>query len=301
MSDDNLIEDSVINKLVSEIRLDDPSPEFVRTAVDRVKSRLNSRFAPGHSQVPPNLRCRSSVAPARWRSPMLRLGIAAAVVASFTVWQWMPTRQIGAGVVFGQVLDAVREATSMTYTLIEHPLEGGEDIVQFEVHGTRWLRLVSAGKGTRVIDLQDSRLLHFDHPRQPAKHATLTTFVGQAAQALQSVVGPLAELNDLLPIDGEPIGNKTIDGQAVTGFRVRRASLVDDLNDQSVWEVWADSETAQVVRVDIHHERDEGGSVTLLDFNFDVAFDDATFDFQPPPGYTIAYESIEELDSNDGK
>ena len=106
---------------------------------------------------------------------------------------------------------------------------------------------------------------------------------------------------DLILIDGEPIGNKAIDGQAVTGFRVRRASLVDDLNDQSVWEVWADSETAQVVRVDINHERDEGGSVTLVDFNFDVAFDDAAFDFQPPPGYTIAYESIEELDSNDGK
>ena len=231
---------------------------------------------------------------------MLRLGIAAAVVGSATLWQWMPTRKIGAGVVFGQVLDAVRQATSMTYTAIEHPPEGGEDIVKVEVHRSRWLRLVSAGKGTRIIDLQDSMLLHFDHPRQPAKHADLYTLVGPAALALQNACVTLTDFNDLLPGDGEPLGNKMIDGQAVTGFRIRRPSLVDDRADRSVWEIWADSETAQPVRVDVHHERDSV-SVTLLDFEFGIDFEDSLFDLQTPPGYTVVYETIEEIESGDGQ
>ena len=149
--------------------------------------------------------------------------------------------------------------------------------------------------------MQDSKLLHFDHPQCTGKDATLTTFVGQAAQALQSAVGPLTELNDVLPGDGEPLGDKMIDGQEVTGFRIRRASLVDDLDDHSVWEIWADSETAQVVRVDIHHERDQGGRVTLVDFNFDADLDDSLFDLQPPSGYTVGYETVEEIESADGQ
>jgi hypothetical protein len=212
----------------------------------------------------------------------------------------MPTREISAGVAFGQVLQVVRQATTMTYTLIEDGPGEGKDIVQVQVRGLRWLRLDSAGKGTRIFDLQDSKLLHFDHPEGPAKRAVLFTLVGQAAQALQSASVTLTDLNDVPPGDGQPLGNKMIDGQAVTGFRIRRPSLVDDLEDHSVWEIWADSESAQLVRVDIHHERDQA-RVTLVGFNFDVDFEDSLFDLQPPPGYTVVYEKIEEIESADGQ
>ncbi len=300
MNSEDLMRDRIITRLITGIRKEDPSPEEVRTAVDRLKRRLGSRLAPSHLQARPSPRSRGSAGLARWRRPMLRLGIAATVIGSFTLWHWMPTRQNGASVAFGQVLDAVRQATSMTYTAIEHPIEGGGESIQFQVHGSRWLRVVTPSKGIRIIDLQESKLLQFDHPQCPGKDATLTTFVGQAAQELQGAVGPLTELNDLLPGDGEPLGNKMIDGQAVTGFRVRRATLVDGHGDHSVWDIWADSETAQVVRVDIHHEIGEGeGGVTLVDFNFDVDFDDSLFDLQPPPGYTIVYETIEEIDPAD--
>lgn len=300
MNNEDLILDRIITRLITEVREEDPSREDVRTAVDRLKHRLGSRLAPGHSQALPSLRSRGSAGPARWRRPMLRLGVAAAVVGTITLWQWMPTAELGAGVAFGQVLDAVRQATSMTYTAIEHPREGGGENIRFQVQGSRWLRVESPSKGIRIIDLQDSKLLQFDHPQGPGRDATLTTFVGQAAEALQGVVGPLTELNDVLPDDGRPLGNKMIDGQAVTGYRIRRASLVDDLEDHSVWDIWADSETAQVVRVDIHHERDSV-RVTLVDFNFDIDFEDSMFNLQPPPGYTVVYETLEDIESGDGQ
>ena len=178
MNSEDLMQDPIITGLITEVRKEDPSREEARTAVDRLKRRLGSRLAPSDSRAQPSPGSRGS---------MLRLGIAAAVVGTVTLSLWTPTRQIGAGVVFGQVLDVVRQATSMTYTLIEDLPGGGEDIVQVDVHRSRWLRLVSAGKGTRILDLQDAKLLRFDHPRQPAKHADLYTLVGPAAQALRSV------------------------------------------------------------------------------------------------------------------
>lgn len=291
MNSDELMQDKIITQLITDIRKGDPAPEEVRSAVRQLKRRLG--LAPDHS--PPSPRSGDSAGPTLWRRPWLRLGIAAAVIGSFTFWHSTPTGQVGAA--FGQVLDVIRQATSMTYTVIEYLPDGREDMIQVEVHGSRWLRLVSAGKGTRVIDLQDSILLQFDHPRQPAKHAALFTFVGHAARALRNACVTLTDLNNVLPDDGEPLGNKTIDGQTVVGFRLRRPSLVDDLKDHSVWEIWADSDTAQVVRVDIHHERDQGGRVTLVDFKFDVQ--DSLFDLQPPPGYTVVYETVEEIDPVD--
>ena len=52
--------------------------------------------------------------------------------------------------------------------------------------------------------------------------------------------------------------------------------------------------------MDIHHERDQV-RITLVDFNFEVDFDNALFELQPPPGYTVAYETIEEIESGDGQ
>jgi len=302
MNSENLTQDPIITRLVTEIQTEGPSPEDVRTAVDRLKRRLGSRLAPGHSQAPPSLRSQGSVATNRWRRPMLRLGIAAAVVGSVIVWQSIPTRQISSGVVFGQVLDAVRQSTSMSYTVIESPPPlGGGDIIQFQVKGSRWLRTVSPGTGVRIADMQDSQMLRFDHPQCLEKHATLYTFVGAAAEMMQAAAGVVTEFNHLLPSDGEPLGNKMIDGQAVTGFRIRRGIRIGDgRGDHSVFDVWADSETAEVVRVDVHHETGEGeGGLTLVDFKFNVEFDDSLFDLQPPPGYTVSYETIDELDPAD--
>ncbi len=300
MNSHDLTRDQVITQLITEIMRRDPSTEDVRAALDRLNRRLGSRSTVVPPQPRPSIRNGCLAESARWRRHVLRLGIAVAVIGSVALWQSKLGSQVSAGVVFGQVLDVVRQSNSMTYTVVEHPIEGDGESIRFQVLGSRWLHIASPSKGVRIIDLKGAKMLQFDHPQFPGKQATLTTFIGQAAQALQGAAGPLAELDALLPGDGEPLGSKMVDGQAVTGFRIRRATLVGGRGDHSVWDIWADAQTAQVVGVDIHHELGEGGGrVTLIDFSFDIEFGDSLFNLQPPPGYTIVYETVEEIDPVD--
>jgi len=183
----------------------------------------------------------------------------------------------------------------MSYTMIDRPPEGsGESVerIQCQVKGSRWIRLVGGVRGVRIIDLKESKMLRYDDPSGSGTCANLFTFVGEAAQMMKIALGSLIEFNDVAPDDGEPLGDKMLDGQAVTGFRVIRPSLIDDLDDHTIMDIWADSETAQIVRVDVSYERDKATG-TIVDFRFDVEFDDSVFDLQPPPGYSISYETIE--------
>ena len=60
MNSEDLIQDRLITRLITEIRKEDPSPEEVRSAVDHLKGRLGSRLAPAHLQLQPSPRSRGS-------------------------------------------------------------------------------------------------------------------------------------------------------------------------------------------------------------------------------------------------
>jgi hypothetical protein len=122
----------------------------------------------------------------------------------------------------------------------------------------------------------------------------LYTFTGSKAEALREVEIAMTTIIRLAPSDAESLGKREIMGRQATGFRVERASLVDDINDISIWEVWADPETAALVRVEIRHARSEG-RVTLLDFDYDGASDLGEFRLEPPAGYVLVEESVGEL------
>ena len=68
-------ENMILDRIITSIREEDPSPEEVRSAVDRLKRRLGSPPTVGDSQARPTRRSRDHAGPVRWRRPMLRLGI----------------------------------------------------------------------------------------------------------------------------------------------------------------------------------------------------------------------------------
>ena len=53
------------------------------------------------------------------------------------------------------------------------------------------------------------------------------------------------------------------------------------------------------IKKTVQRIQEQGGRVTLVDFNFDVDLEDFLCDLQPPPGYTIVYETVEEIDPAD--
>ena len=76
----------------------------------------------------------------------------------------------------------------------------------------------------------------------------------------------------------ESLGKKEIDGRMAVGFRTR--------NNMADMSLWADPQTARLVRVDFDRFFDTGHGV-LRNFRYDMELDPALFSLEPPAGYTV--------------
>ena len=75
------------------------------------------------------------------------------------------------------------------------------------------------------------------------------------------------------------IGERTINGQKLEGFRVRMPALTKEDNDQT-WTFWVDPVTKLPVQV-------EQPYAVVTDIHFDIPLDDSLFAITVPPGYTL--------------
>lgn len=79
----------------------------------------------------------------------------------------------------------------------------------------------------------------------------------------------------------EELGEKTIDGRAAVGFVTSQAN--------QTFTIWVDATTSEIIRIE-HDFPVEGSSiqrVTMTDFRFNQALDEALFSFEVPQGYTV--------------
>jgi outer membrane lipoprotein-sorting protein len=77
----------------------------------------------------------------------------------------------------------------------------------------------------------------------------------------------------------EPLGKKDLDGRTVVGFRTRMNNMTD-------MTLWADPQSARLVRVELAVPDYEGHGV-MDNFRYDVDLDASLFNTEPPAGYTV--------------
>jgi outer membrane lipoprotein-sorting protein len=106
---------------------------------------------------------------------------------------------------------------------------------------------------------------------------------GQERDAKADLVQALRELGRS---EGEPIGEKTLAGKPVVGFRSKVGS--------HLMTVWADKETAMPVRVEMALKWGQGEAAVVMDqFQIDPELDDSLFSIDPPAGYRLTTEKLE--------
>lgn len=76
----------------------------------------------------------------------------------------------------------------------------------------------------------------------------------------------------------EVLGEKEIDGRLLQGFRVTQGDMINT--------AWIDSQTEQLVRVEIEYTSSPGMNTIMTDFQFNVELDDSLFSLTPTEGYT---------------
>ena len=86
----------------------------------------------------------------------------------------------------------------------------------------------------------------------------------------------------------ERLGQKQIDGREAVGFRVRNA--MNGLGDMTVW---ADTQTARPIRIEITGEEMETAyRIVMSNFHYDVNLDPLMFSLTPPAGYSIQSSTV---------
>ena len=293
---DDQIKDEFLDQLVERVYEQDPSLDNVHQAVGNIKRRISAQLASIACNT--NLSDRTTASP---RKALLRskpgrvLAVAAVVGLILSVYHtWKPADH-GAGVVFAQVLENVRNVRTVTYTITEISPSGIEEIVEAQALGSRYIRLTGTKRGIRIIDFLENKFLRYDLPQQGGKMASLYTFIGPAAEALQSVGHVITDFEYLRQASEEDLGSREIDGIAVIGFRLTRVPMGDDLDDHSVWEIWVDPVSALPVQIDIVHVKDRS-MVKLGAFQFNVELEESLFDLQPPIDYEVSHETVENLE-----
>ena len=76
----------------------------------------------------------------------------------------------------------------------------------------------------------------------------------------------------------EKLGKKEIDGREAIGFRTR-ANMMD-------MTLWADTETARPIRIEVNMDMGDGVRMVMNNFRYDVDLDPSLFSLEPPAGYT---------------
>lgn len=81
----------------------------------------------------------------------------------------------------------------------------------------------------------------------------------------------------------ELLGTKEIDGRPMVGFRTR--------NNMATVSLWADPQTARLVRVDFDHVGD-GGHGVMSNFRYDEPLEPSLFSLEPPAGYMVSTHTV---------
>ena len=76
----------------------------------------------------------------------------------------------------------------------------------------------------------------------------------------------------------ESLGKKEIDGRVAVGFRTH--------NNMADMTLWADPQTARLVRVELNMPGGSGHGV-MSNFRYDMELDPSLFSLEPPAGYTV--------------
>lgn len=262
--------------------------------LERRMQRAAAALGPGRS-VADRVRRRIEAVPTGHRPPARRKGMftmnriaklsaAAAVIAALAVTLiWVGGD--GSGVAWAEVRDRVRNARTFSFLAVQCQ-EGREaTAIKFMMMQPGLVRMEvesDGGKTVRILDASHKKMLILDERAETAVLMDLSSMSKQVARDMQ-VTTMLAKLKELTDKPDERLGDKQIDGRAVTGFRTRHPAQILD--------VWVDARTGDLVQID-GVSADAKLTWTATDFRVDERLEEGLFSLEPPAGYANETEKF---------
>ncbi len=157
---------------------------------------------------------------------------------------------------------------------------------------------VEVGDYSSITDFNNGQTLLLFHQDKTAVMKKEPAYKSLGTEEIISLcTRPIAELWNVLEGAEEYLGEKEINGNRVSGFRITK----ENQNFEYDITVWADFKSGLPVMVEtITKSFDESYpsiTTTMENFNLDVELDENLFSLDLPPEYTLAYqEDLEDLE-----
>jgi len=182
-----------------------------------------------------------------------------------------------AGTVYADVVEQLQKARTLMYTVTSSTaVEGIPDMeieVAFKEPG--YMRMAMPGGYVTVMDWTTGEGLSIIPPRNQFIEMDMENMPDDAARREFDAIERLRTLPDRAD---EDLGERTMDGRTVHGFRVNEAG--------KSYTVWIEPKTRDLVLVEMEFANVPGMSAAMTDFKFNLELEDELFSLTPPEGYT---------------
>lgn len=135
---------------------------------------------------------------------------------------------------------------------------------------------ITTKKGISLIPSQKKALVH------EFKNMPPEAFANTKEQNI------LERLKKAVAGEHEDLGEKTIDGRKLKGYRCKDPSM----GDKATMDIWVDAASGKPILVE-QDLPDNMGKVTMTDFVINPKLDDSLFDTKVPEGYTVQKQSVD--------
>lgn len=242
-----------------------------------------------------------------WRiimnSKIAKLAVATVIIIAVLIGINQFGGSVGGGsVAFAEVLKYI-QTYSYTFDLtMETVIEGSPTVnikaMIFELGRVRMDCSVPVGKMSSITDFTTGKTLLLFHENKTAvikEEPVLNKSTG-AQGMFVLFTRPIDNLWNMRDGTEEQLGEKEINGQLVTGFKV----LQEDQYFQYDMTIWADAADGVPRLVEVTSKPLDGSfsiKWTMENFDLDVELDEELFSLDLPTGYTLAYhEDLDKLE-----
>jgi outer membrane lipoprotein-sorting protein len=273
--------DDLLDRVIEAFR-NEPVPEGPPSDLAAETVELLSSAGPRWTTNPPQQR----------RARMLRIarntGLGAAAVILVTLLGWLVAINTTSSIAFGDVIENVKKAKSVT--LVNKQKIGNQPELQFQwsLQGDS-IRMEIPEQMTMIGNLKQKKALQLNHVAKVAYQILLEDGTQEA------FANPLDQIRNIKPKDARQQGEEEINGQKAIVYLVEKIDFFG-IKSRGEMRIWVDPKSELPVKIHIGVNTRHGSSpddrpfdtvMTLEQFEWNKPLDPKLFSLEIPEGYEV--------------
>jgi outer membrane lipoprotein-sorting protein len=212
------------------------------------------------------------------KSPITKIAAAAVIIIAVLIGlNYFGDSVSITSTAYAEIVERLHNARTLTYVVETTTSIEGMPSMRMEIAFKEpgYMRMSAPGGFVSIVDSIQGKCITILPPRKQFIEMEMSNLQKDPAQQNIDVIERLRSLPERAD---EELGTKEIDARMVQGYRVTEEGLINT--------VWIDTQTRDLVLVEMEFLNAPGMSGTISDFQFDVELDDSLFNLTPPDGYT---------------